>query len=61
MYEKGEGVPKDSIEALQWLIRAANPYHPDADQARAERKLNDLSATMTPGQIAEAMERSRKQ
>jgi len=51
MYFKGEGVPKDNVQAYKWFgIAAAN------DAAYANRLLSVLEEVMDPEQIEEAQE-----
>jgi uncharacterized protein len=55
MYGKGEGVPQNNILAYKWLSLSAAQ-----GSQSAEEELRDISAAMTPDQIAEAMARIAK-
>jgi TPR repeat protein len=54
MYNRGDGVARDNVEALKWWNLAANQDNEIAISARAE-----LSGNMTEAQIAEAEQRAR--
>jgi TPR repeat protein len=48
IYQVGRGVPQDYVEAYKWFSLAAAQ-----DDSFAVRGLNDMTALMTPAQIAE--------
>ena len=49
MYERGDGVPKDYVQAYMWyILGAASGAH------RGSARKNALAEQMTPEQIAEA-------
>jgi hypothetical protein len=52
LYERGEGVGQDMIEAYRWLKLAANQGHP-----RAATALSSVSAQLAPAEraIAESL------
>ncbi len=55
MYEYGEGVPQDDVQARMWLNLAA------AQGNELARKARDIVAKkMTPAQLAEAQRLARK-
>jgi len=49
MYEYGEGVPQDDVQAHMWLNLAAEQGHEDARTVR-----DGLAEKMTPAQLADA-------
>ena len=49
MYDEGEGVPKDDVQAYMWFNLAAAQEYEDAAEHR-----DKLAEKMTPGQVAEA-------
>ena len=51
---RGEGIAKDEVEALKWLILAANSGNELAQQNR-----RDIAAKLTADQRAEAEKRAR--
>lgn len=53
MYEQGQGVPQDSIQALMWLNIALSEYSGEGREV-ALRHRNSLTESMTSEQIAEA-------
>ncbi len=56
MYADGIGVPPDAVQALRWREVAAShrtAFDP-IDRVREKKRYNQLAATMTPEQIAEA-------
>jgi len=55
MYNRGEGVPKDAVEAVKWFHKAAEQGTEFGKIARGARAGN-----MTPQQIAEAQKLSRE-
>jgi len=49
MYDEGDGVPKDFVQAYMWVsIAASNGFD------KTKRMLDELAAKMTPQQIQEA-------
>lgn len=57
MYKNGYGVAQDYVRAYTWLHLAALGYLAAADNERYEKVIgsrNQLTADMTPGEIAEA-------
>ncbi len=55
MYRKGEGVPKDYVQAHMWYTLAAAQGDKDAGEFR-----DLLAEKMTPAQIAEAQRLARE-
>jgi uncharacterized protein len=55
MYQTGEGVPQDFVEAYKWFAIAARQGLPEAEQ-----NLHKLALKMTSSQLAEALRRSRE-
>ena len=53
-YYKGEGVTKDQVEAVKWLVLAAAQ---GLDQAK--KNMTALESKLTPEQIAEGQKRAR--
>ncbi len=60
MYEKGQGVPQDYVQAHMWYNLAASHFAPGSDRDRAVKNRDILAAKMTPAQIAEAQRLARK-
>jgi TPR repeat protein len=54
MYLKGQGVPRDYVEAYKWFALAAANERDQPWQHWAGEELNDLDRLMTRVQIAEA-------
>ena len=55
MYEEGQGVPKDYVQAYMWLsLAAAQGYE------RATKLRDKLAEKMTPAQVAEAQRLARE-
>ena len=55
MYHRGNGVPKDDVQAYMWLDLAAHAGDPDAAKFRDEM----IAPDMTPSDIAKARELSK--
>ena len=55
MYERGRGVPKDSVQAYRWNTLAAAKGLKEAVKGR-----DLLEKRMTPAQIADAQRRARE-
>ena len=55
MYENGEGVPQDFVQALKWFDLAAS----GGDDAAGKNR-DSLAESMTPDQIAEAQRLARE-
>ncbi len=60
MYEQGQGVPQDYVQAHMWFNLAASRSPPGADHAKAVKNRDILAAKMTPAQIAEAQRMARE-
>jgi TPR repeat protein len=59
MYDKGQGVPQDSIRAYMWYHLAAEAL--SGDDAMVAIKLRDrLASRMTAAQIGKAQEMARR-
>jgi TPR repeat protein len=54
MYARGDGVPKDPVEALAWFMVAANLGHQEA-----AGRVNSLGSSLGPNAVAEAESRAR--
>jgi TPR repeat protein len=54
MYARGDGVPKDPVEALAWFMVAANLGHQEA-----AGRVNSLRSSLRPTAVAEAESRAR--
>jgi TPR repeat protein len=54
MYARGDGVPKDPVEALAWFVVAANLGHQEA-----ALRANLLKAELRPDAVARAESRAR--
>jgi hypothetical protein len=54
MYFKGQGVPRDDVQAYKWLALAAATYTAKAERGEAGRARDSVAARMTPAQLAEA-------
>ena len=60
MYQAGNGVPQDYVEAHKWFNLSA-AWAPDADiRERAVKARDELASMMTPAQVAEAQRMSRE-
>jgi TPR repeat protein len=53
LYDKGEGVPRDIVEASKWLNLSTAAAPPSAREARA-RIRDAVTTKMTRGEIARA-------
>jgi TPR repeat protein len=59
MYDKGQGVPQDSIRAYMWYHLAAQAL--SGDDAMVAIKLRDhMASQMTAAQLAKAREIARR-
>jgi TPR repeat protein len=52
MYHRGQGVPRDDVEALKWLTLAVRQQSPEHDAYALWR--DEVARNMTPAQIADA-------
>ena len=52
MYARGDGVPKDPVEALAWFQTAAHLGH-----HKAAGRVNSLRSSLRPAAVAEAENR----
>ena len=60
MYQAGDGVPQDYVEAHKWFNLSA-AWAPDADiRERAVKARDELASMMTPAQVAKAQRMSRE-
>ena len=59
MYEEGQGVPKDPVEALKWFTLSADKSDPGDQRDRAVRNRERVGKKLTADQIAEAQRRVR--
>ncbi len=60
MYEKGQGVPQDYVQAHTWYNLAASRSPPGTDRDNAVKNRDIVAAKMTPAQIAEAQRLARE-
>ncbi len=61
MYETGQGVPKDLVQAYMWLSLAAAWPHIEPDvQISLQERRDKVAKRMTPAQIAEAQKLARE-
>jgi len=54
MYDNGQGVPQDYVQAHMWLNLAAAGLPPGEDRDSAVKNRDIVAKLMTPAQIAEA-------
>ena len=59
-YDKGQGVPQDSVLAHMWFNLAASRFAPGSDRDMAIQLRESVAAKMTPAQIAEAQRLARE-
>jgi TPR repeat protein len=59
LYENGQGVTADLVQAYKWLSVAEGGNHPDAKKTAAERK-GRVAGIMTKEQIADAEKQARE-
>ncbi len=60
MYEIGQGIRQDYIQAHMWFSLAASRFPPGEDRDRATQGRDTLALFMTPAQIAEAEKLARE-
>ncbi len=60
MYERGQGVRQDYVQAHMWYSLAAARLPPGEDHDRAVEVRDAVAALMTPAQIAEAQKLARE-
>jgi len=63
MYEQGRGVSQDYVQAFKWYVLAVLGYGmfpQDTTNAKANERVHDLAARMTPQQIAEGKDLVRE-
>ena len=62
MYEKGQGVPQDYVQAHMWFNLAASRFSASETKKRdiAVGKRDVLAFLMTPAQLAEAQRLARE-
>ncbi len=60
MYENGEGVPQDYVQAHMWLNLAASRFPFGVKRDRAVKKRDIVAKKMTPAQISEAQKLARE-
>ena len=59
MYEQGQGVPQDHVQAHMWL-NLASAQASDEDQGSYARARDSVAEKMTPEQLAEAQRLARE-
>jgi TPR repeat protein len=59
IYERGDGVAQDSVEALKWATVAVDRASNDKRATYAETR-DAIAKKLTPAQVAEAQERARE-
>ena len=60
MYDDGEGVPQDYVQALMWYNLAASKFSPGEDRDQAVENRDIVAKKMTPAQISEAQKLARE-
>ncbi len=60
MYEFGQGIRQDYIQAHMWFSLAASRFPPGEDRDRAVQDRDRVAALMTPAQITEAEKLKRE-
>ncbi len=60
MYDNGQGVPQDYVQAHMWLDLAASRYPPGEDRDQAVENRDIVAKMMTPAQISEAQKLARE-
>ncbi len=60
LYCDGHGTPQDYVEAYKWFLLADVDKLADADNKDVAEAKEELSAKMTPAQIAEAEKRAKE-
>ena len=60
MYDDGEGVPQDFVQAYKWFNIAASTETDKEERDRSVRNRDLVSGKMTPNQIAEAQRLARE-
>ncbi len=60
MYEFGQGIRQDYIQAHMWFSLAASRFPPGEDRDRAVQDRDRVAALMTPAQITEAEKLARE-
>jgi TPR repeat protein len=60
MYGYGQGVPQDYIRAHMWLNLAASRATDIATRDQAAKSRDEVAATLTPAQLAEAQRMARE-
>ena len=58
VYQAGDGVPQDYVEAHKWFNLAAAGASDADTRKRAAKARDDRARKMTPAQIAEAQKRA---
>jgi TPR repeat protein len=59
MYENGQGVPQDAVQAHMWFNLAASRQTDPERRSMMAKNRDSLAARMTREQIAEAQRRAR--
>jgi uncharacterized protein len=60
MYAKGQGVPQDDVLAHMWFNLAASRFEDATRRQKAVDTRDEMTAKMTPAQIAEAQRMARQ-
>ncbi len=60
MYDYGQGVPQDYVQAHMWFNLAAFSFPPGADRDKAVKYRDFVATMMTPAQISEAKKLARE-
>ncbi len=60
MYENGQGVPQDYVQAHMWLNLAASRFPPGEDRDQSVKNRDHVAKRMTPAQISEAQRLARE-
>ncbi len=60
MYDEGQGVVQDYVQAHKWYNLAAASLPPGEDRDRAVRNRDLIEGKMTPAQMAEAQRLARE-
>jgi hypothetical protein len=54
MYDRGQGVPRDYVQAHMWLNIAASSFPPGKDRDKTVKNRDIVAKRMTSAQISEA-------
>ena len=60
MYDRGQGVPQDYVQAHMWFNLAASRHQPGADRDQSAKNRDIIAKRMTPADVSKAHRLARE-